>query len=177
MATSGTTAKHPKTSGRFRLPDPPQREPDEMTRYDRLFKTGNSRYPAIHLGNPETTLVEADPWIVPDASFNKARSRRPDLLVAFGVEPDAYAASNGHVISEQGKPPDFVLEVAPESTAEVYVGVKRDYYGGLGILEYWRFDHTSAGERHGARLAGERLVNGEYVAIEIEELSDGSLQG
>ena len=30
---------------------------------------------------------------------------------------------------------------------------------------------------HGARLAGERLENGEYVAIDIEELPDGSLQG
>ena len=101
-----------KPTGRFRLPDPPQREPDEMTQYDRLFKTGNSRYLAIHLGSPETTLVEADRWIVPDHSFNKARARRPDLLVAFGVDPAAYRASNGYIVSEQGKPPDFVLEVA-----------------------------------------------------------------
>ena len=36
--------------------------------------------------------------------------RYPDLLVAFGVDPAAYKASNAYVISEQGKPPDFVLE-------------------------------------------------------------------
>ena len=43
------------------------------------------------------------------------------------------------------------------------------------ISEYWRFDET--GEYHGARLAGDRLVNGEYVAIDIDELDDGGLQG
>ena len=177
MTTPKTSARTLPTPGRFRLPDPPRREPDEMTQYDRLFKTGNSRYLAIHLGNPDTTLVEADRWIVSDPSFNKARARRPDLLVAFGVDPDAYELSNGYIVSEQGKPPDFVLEVASESTAEVDVGEKRRDYASLGIPEYWRFDETETGRYHGVRLAGERLVNGEYVAIEIEELTDGGLQG
>ena len=175
MTTSDTTAKHPKTGGRFRLPDPPQREPDEMTQYDHLFKTGNSRYLALHQGNPESTLVEADRWIVADPSFNKSRARSPDLLVAFGVDPDAYGLSNGYVVSEQGKPPDFVLEVASESTAEIDVGEKRWDYAGLGIPEYWRFDET--GEHYGEKLAGERLVDGEYVELPIGKLPDGSLQG
>ena len=177
MTTPDTTAKASQGPGRFRLPDPPQREPDEMTQYDRLFKTGNSRYLALHLGSPDNTLVEADRWIVPDASFNKARARRPDLLVAFEVDPVAYAASSGYIVSEQGKPPDFVLEVASESTADIDVGDKREDYAALGIPEYWRFDETETGRYHGARLAGERLVEGEYVAIDIIELPDGSLQG
>ena len=177
MTTPNTTAKTPQDPGRFRLPEPPQREPDEMTQYDRLFKTGNSRYLALHLGNPDATLVEADRWIVPDPSFNRTRARRPDLLVAFDVNPSAYKASNGYVVSEQGKPPDFVLEVASESTAEIDVGDKRRDYAALGIPEYWRFDETETGRYHGARLAGERLEHGEYVALDIEERSDGSLQG
>ena len=41
--------------------------------------------------------------------------------------------------------------------------------------EYWRFDKT--GQYHGTRLAGERLVNGVYVPIDIEELSEDVLQG
>ena len=175
MTTPEIFAKTAKVQGHFRLPDPPRRESDEMTQYDHLFKNGNSRYLALHLGNPETTLVEADRWIVPDASFNKSRARRPDLLVALGVDPAAYEASNGYIVSEQGKPPDFVLEVASESTAEIDVGEKQEDYAALGIGEYWRFDET--GEYHGARLAGERLVDGEYAAIEIEELPDGGLQG
>ena len=175
MTTSRTTSKTAQVQGRFRLPDPPQREPDEMTQYDSLFKTGNSRYLALHLGHPETTLVEADRWIVPDESFNKSRARRPDLLVAFDVYPQAYEASNGYVVSEQGKPPDFVLEIASRRTGRIDVTEKREDYAALGIGEYWRFDETR--QYHGARLAGERLVDAEYVAIDIEELPGGGLRG
>ena len=95
--------------------------------------------------------------------------------MALGVDPAAYAASNGYVISEQGKPPDFTLEIASRRTGRVDVTEKREDYAALGIGEYWRFDET--GQHHGARLAGDRLVDGEYVAIEIEELTDGNLQG
>ena len=109
------TARNP---GRFRLPDPPQREPDEMTQYDRLFKTGNSHYLALYLGNPGTTLLDADRCMISHPGDDPTRARRPDLFVAFDVSPADYEASNAYVVSEQGKPPDFVLEVASESTAE-----------------------------------------------------------
>ena len=175
MSTPDTFTKTLQAQGRFRLPDPPQREPDEMTQYDHLFKNGNAYHLAQHLGHPESTLVEADRWIVPDHSFNKARARQPDLLVAFGVDPQAYRASNGYVVLEQGRPPDFVLEVASESTAGIDVGEKREDYAALGIPEYWRFDET--GRHYGERLAGEQLVDGVYVTLAIEETSDGSLQG
>ncbi len=174
-SASSKTPRAPKVRQRFRLPDIPDREPDEVTQYDQLFKDGRSRDLAFHLGNPETTLVEADRWIAPDAAFDKRRARYPDLMVAFGADPAAYRASNGYVVEEQGKPPDFVLEVASESTGEHDVGDKRDYYESLGILEYWRFDET--GEHHGARLAGDLLANGRYEPIDIEELPGGALQG
>ncbi len=177
MTTANTTGQTSKVQERFRLPDPPQREPDEMTQYDHLFKHGNSHALAVHLGNPETTLVEADRWIVARPEFNKARARRPDLLVAFNVDPGAYETSNGYIIAEQGKPPDFVLEIASESTGGVDVGTKREDYAALGIAEYWRFDETETGRYHGARLAGDRLVDGEYIPIPLDELPDGSLQG
>ncbi len=170
-----TTSKTPEYQGRYRLPDPPQREPDELTNYDHLHKTGSSLHLARHFGSPETTLVEADRWIVPYPHYGTPRRRRPDLLVAFNVDPAAYESSNGYIISEQGKPPDFVLEVASPSTAEIDVGDKREDYAALGIPEYWRFDRT--GEYHGARLAGDRLVDGVYVPMPIEELAEGSLQG
>ena len=161
--------------GRFRLPDIPEREPDEVTQFDELFKTGRSHALAVHLGNPETTLVEADRWIIAEPGAYRDLARYPDLLVAFGVDPSAYEASNGYVISEQGKPPDFVLEVASVSTADTDTGAKRDDYARLGILEYWRFDKT--GQHHGTRLAGDRLENGVYVPIDIDELSADVLQG
>ena len=175
MTTPDTFAKTTGVQGRFRLPDPPEREPDEVTRYDRLFKTGNSYHLAIHLGNPETTLVEAGRWTIAEPGTFRDLARYPDLLVAFDVDPQAYEASNGYIVSEQGKPPDWVMEVASVSTAEIDLGEKRRDYAALGIGEYWRFDET--GDYHGARLAGERLVDGEYVALDIEELSNGSLQG
>ena len=172
---TATDAKTTKSADRIRLPDPPQREPDEMTQYDQLFKTGASRDLAIHLGNPQTTLVEADRWVVAHPYNNRSRGRRPDLFIAFDADPAAYAANNGYIIAEQGKPPDFVLEIASASTAETDVGAKRDDYAALGILEYWRFDET--GEHHGAKLAGDRLVDGDYQPISIAELDTDLLQG
>ena len=161
----------------FRLPDIPQRDPDEVTSRDQLHKTGGEHYVALHLGDPDTTLVTGDRYIVqgPVPTTRDAIRRYPDLLIAFDVDPDAYVERNGYVISEQGKPPDFVLEVASASTGAIDVGPKRDDYAALGIPEYWQFDKT--GEHHGARLAGDRLVDGEYVPIPIEQLSDDTLQG
>ena len=172
---SHATTAQPETAERFRLPDIPKREPDEVTQFDQLFRNGLSHALAEYLGNPETTLIEADRWIVPDQHFNKARAKRPDMLVAFDVDPAIYDANNGYVVSEQGKPPDFVLEVASESTGDADLNEKRDFYESVGVVEYCRFDET--GEFHGTRLAGERLVDGRYEPIEIEELGDGILQG
>ena len=87
----------------------------------------------------------------------------------------AYQASNGYIVSEQGKPPDFVLEVASESTGATDTGAKRQDYAALGISEYWRFDET--GQHHGVRLAGDQFVGDRYRPITIEQLPDGTLQG
>ncbi len=170
-----TTARTPKAQERFRLAEPPPREPDEMTAYDHVYKPGSNRYLALHFGSPESTLVECERWIVASPDGNRARARRPDLLIAFGVSPESYRASNGYVISEQGKPPDFVLEVASVSTAALDTGEKREDYARLGIPEYWRFDET--GEYHGVRLAGDSLIEGRYEPVPIEELPEGDLQG
>ena len=173
--TMATAAKTRLSPGRFRLPEPPPREPDEMTSYDHIHKLGNSHHLAQHFGNPDTTLVVAERWVVPYPNYGVARRRRPDLMIAFEVNSAAYEASNGYIVLEQGKPPDFVLEVASASTAETDLGPKRDDYEALGIAEYWRFDAT--GEYYGERLAGDRLVDGKYEAIEIRELADGALEG
>ena len=99
----------------------------------------------------------------------------PDLFVAFDADPAGYLARNGYVISEQGKPPDFVLEIASRSTGRRDTVDKRISYAALGIQEYWRFDAT--GQFHGTRLAGDRLVNDQYQPLHIEQLPDGSIQG
>ena len=55
------------------------------------------------------------------------------------------------------------------------IGPKRDDYAALGIPEYWRFDAT--GDLHLTKLAGDRLVEGQYEPITITETGDGALQG
>ena len=182
MTTSDTAASKSKARGRFRLPDPPEREPDDMTSFDRLAENGNvhhlkQRLMAQRPGEGDKIIVSGEHYLVVRPTRNMAGSHYPDLLVAFGVDPALYRESNGYVISEQGKPPDFVLEIASYRTRNVDTGQKRQDYAALGIPEYWRFDHTPDGRWHGTRLAGDRLVDDEYVAIEIEELPDGSLQG
>jgi hypothetical protein len=146
-----------------------------MSSYDHVHQPGNSHFLTQFLGNPDSTLVTAERYIIRELGSPATERRVPDLLVAFGVDPNAYRARNGYVIAEQGKPPDSVLEVASPSTAETDVGEKRDDYAAFGILEYWRFDET--GEHHGTQLAGDRLVAGRYEPIDIEELSGGALQG
>ena len=169
-----TTAKNKPT---FRLPNRPEREPDDMTSYRQLTDTGIIGPLRHYLGNPGTTLITGDHYLCRTIMPNLAGSRYPDLLIAFNADIEAYRRSNGYIIAEQGKPPDFVLEIASEHTASEDVGDKRDDYANFGIPEYWRFDETPTGRWHGARLAGDRLVNGEYQPIAIERVSEGVLQG
>ena len=84
--------------------------------------------------------------------------------------------ANGYVISEIGKPPEFVLEVASESTGERDYTAKRGIYAQFGVNEYWRFDH-SGGRYHDAPLAGDRLVDGRYEPIPVAEGADGIIRG
>ena len=177
MTTPDTAGrvKTPKTGCRFRFPDPPEREPDDMTSFNQLTPNGNVHHLIQHLGNPDTTLVAGEHYLSVAPTQDMTGVRYPDLLVAFGVDPAAYYRSNAYVISEQGKPPDFVLEiVSPGSRRTDRVDKRRDY-AALGIAEYWRFDE--AARRRDLRLAGDRLVDGRYEPIPIKELEDGVLQG
>ena len=61
----------------------------------------------------------------------------PDVFVIFGV-PDHHRMS--YRLWDEGKAPDFALEVASESTWREDLGRKRDLYAKLGIGEYWLFD-------------------------------------
>ena len=173
-----TTAKTPKFPPDFMLPDPPKSQDEKMTASQHLSLNGGAHYLALHLGNPDTTIVGSDLYItrVPTGELaDMSGVPYPDLMVAFDVDPALYLARNGYVISEQGKPPDFVLEVASRSTGRRDTIDKRVIYAELGVPEYWRFDET--GQYHGTRLAGDRLVDGQYEPIAIDELPNGSLRG
>lgn len=107
---------------------------------------------------------------------NRNRRVQPDVYVAFGVDADAILHRNGYVIWEVGKAPDFVLEIASESTAGNDTGWKRDLYARLGVREYWRFDRTG-GELYGSGLAGEYLEAGVYGPVTIHTDADGVERG
>ena len=169
-----TTAK-PKILTAFRLPDPPEKHPDDMTSFKHLAANGKAHALAVHLGNPDTTLVTGERYVVIRPTQYNADSHYPDLLVAFDVDPALYEASNGYIIDEQGKPPDFVLEIASRHTGHVDIDEKRKAYEGLRISEYWRFDET--GRYHGTRLAGDRLVGDHYEPVDVDELALDVLQG
>ena len=159
----------------FPLPDIPQRHPDDMTSVKHLHEPGQTHHLSQYLGNPDTTLVTGERYVILGPDFAASHSRYPDLLVAFDVDPAAYEARNGYVVSEQGKPPDFILEVASQHTASDDLGAKKDYYERLGVTEYWLFD--SEARFYGFTLRGYRLADGSYEPIEVNEIAPGAFQG
>ena len=172
MTGRHTTQTAPQNPPAFRLPDIPEKHSDDMTSSKQLAQGGNQGRLESHLSNPESTIVSGERYIcaVPGGPI-----RYPDLLVAFDADPELYEANNGYVVSLQGKPPELALEIASRHTAHIDVEVKPDFYASLGVQEYWRFDET--GEFHGARLAGDRLVDGQYHSIVVDELPNGELRG
>ncbi len=99
----------------------------------------------------------------------------PDFYVAIGVDALAITSRQLYLPWEAGKPPDFVLEVASETTARRDVGLERDIYARIGVPEYWRFDGTG-GEHYGEPLAGDRLVEGSYRPFDLTHEPDGVLK-
>ena len=90
----------------------------------------------------------------------------PDAFVVFGVE-DRVRMS--YKVWEEGKGPDFVLEVASPNTWREDVGPKRSTYAGLGVEEYFLYDPT--GEHLTPRLQGYRLAGGAYGRVpEVESM-------
>lgn len=85
----------------------------------------------------------------------------PDVMVAFG-RPPGYRGS--YKVWEEGNhPPDWVLEVASEGTADVDVFQKPGIYAGIGVSEYWQYDPT--GGLLNPRLQGWRLTGLKYAEL------------
>lgn len=65
----------------------------------------------------------------------------PDVFVIFGV-PNRKRDS--YVTYDEGKPPDFVLEVLSGSTWRRDMGAKKTIYERMGVQEYWILDPVDA---------------------------------
>ena len=153
------------------LPDPPKIA--DMQQREQLYRA-DSALRAYFAGRSDV-LVSGEGYLRNDP-YDPSEQLAPDCVVAYGVKPEAIIGRNGYVISEVGKPPDFVLEVASRSTGRQDYTTKRDGYARYGVREYWRFDETG-GRFHDTALAGDTLVDGEYVPILIERTPDGVIWG
>ena len=171
--TTRPVSPQPSTGEIIQFPDVP---PEEMTAFDYVNAPGYPASLAAHFGSPETTIItsEVAAALIPSESYEGVRY--PDLLIAFNVSPAARQARNGYLIPEQGKPPEFVLEVASASTGRRDETTKRNDYAGMGVPEYWRFD-PSGGRYHRTHLAGDRLVDGAYQPIPIHQANEGHYWG
>ena len=168
------TAPVPGEPKIFRFPDPRPCDLDMSTYHYVNFPAYPSAL-ADHLGSLDATIIlsETAAGLRPTRSYDDILF--PDLLIAFNVNVAAARAQNGYLIPEQGKPPDFVLEVASETTHEHDEGYKRNAYANMGVTEYWRFDNT--GDWYQTPLAGDVLVDGQYQPLPIRRTEEGYYRG
>ena len=151
------------------FPDFPPR--DDMMNNRHLHDYGNQPALRLFLGRPDTTLVLGEVPLAWDIPRGRAGVRIPDLMVAFDVRADQILDQMGYAIRQQGKAPDFVLEVASNTTSERDETVKWRDYAAYGVTEYWLFD-PDWGQRYEQGLIGWTLVNGRYQPIPIHEYEE-----
>ena len=126
----------------------------------------------VRYENRADVYVAGDIFVYYREGNNSARVA-PDVLVVFGV-PKRMRRSY-FIWEEGGKAPDFIIEVASQSTYHRDIGIKRTLYALLGVTEYWRFDPL--GDCFAALLEGERLVNGRWQPIAVRRDAAGILRG
>jgi Uma2 family endonuclease len=96
----------------------------------------------------------------------------PDIFVVFGMSnKDRVSYTIGE---DEGKAPDFVLEVISRGTRTKDRKQNPLIYKYLGVKEYFQYDPSSKLSRSSA-LNGVHLQNGKYVAIASSILPDGTL--
>ena len=171
--TSRPIKKTPATRLVDRFPEFPPR--DDMQNSIYLDAPAHQAALSHHFGMPDTTIILSEVPIGRTVSQRQGL-RVPDLLVAFDVDHAGVIDQRGYSIEEQGKPPDFVLEVASVTAGQNDYTQKRDDYAASRVPEYWRFD-PSGGEYHDAPLAGDRLVGGDYQPIEVVQFGESSYPG
>ena len=168
-----TTASRRATAKRWYdfVPDPPPVE-DGMLQNFVIADIG----PVLRLRfkpRADSVLVSGRAYILYDINDPNARID-PDYFIVFDVDVQSIIRHNSYRVWQWGKPPDFALEIASESTALNDLTAKRDIYARMGAREYWRFD-PSGGELYGEPLVGERLVDGIYEPYPIHTDADGDI--
>ncbi len=171
--TTKATAFTQEASTPERFPEFPPRDDMQNTNHLHLRSVLTSL--TIHFTHRPNTLIHSEMPVSPTLGMQHG-VRIPDLMVVFDCDMEDAYRIDGYAIDRQGKPPDFVLEVASKTTGVVDYTAKRGDYERFGIGEYWRFDATG-GDYHDAALAADRLVEGAYQPVEIDMAEDGVLRG
>ena len=102
---------------------------------------------------------------------DNTKSLAPDVFVAFGV-----GSQQRHTYKtwEEGKAPDFVLEIASASTSARDARAKKSLYAQIGVREYWRLDPVGNVMRE--PLEGYMLERDPDRALQASASGDGSEQ-
>ena len=175
MTTRATIQKPPADTARLEF-EPDElfdgRAPIEMMQSNPIFNFSISVYNLMNLRGENFVMSNNLP--VRPYSDNLRMSLCPDVLLAYVEDQAVFWMETGYNIWQVGKPPDFVLEVASRSTYRKDVDDKPGIYASMGIPEYWMFDPTG-GELYGQALLAFRLVDGQYVPMEMTRNEHGLL--
>jgi Uma2 family endonuclease len=97
----------------------------------------------------------------------------PDVFVVKGIEK---RQRRSYKVWQEGKYPDFVLEITSKSTVNEDQGSKKGLYAFWGVQEYFQYDPTA--DYLEPQLQGFRLLDGNYDPISempLEQPGDYSL--
>ena len=124
-----------------------------------------------HFRDREDVLVAME-LVVYYERGDKTAWLQPDVQVVFGVERGGNRST--YRTWEEGKAPDFVLEVASPSTVGHDARYKAGEYAKIGVREYWRLDPEGA--LMGTPLEGYSATGGRCEPVEPVERPGGGGQ-
>ena len=151
------------------------RSPIEMIQYKAIFYFTYYVYELMKIRGVRSFILSSN-HPVRSHPDDLRISLAPDLFFAYVEDPSLFLSETGYNIWQVGKPPDLVIEVASPSTYRKDIEEKPAIYASMGIPEYWLFDPTGD-ELYGQSLMGYRLIDGEYIPIEIEPNEHGLPSG
>jgi Uma2 family endonuclease len=91
----------------------------------------------------------------------------PDVFVVFGVDKKQRSS---YLVWEEGKAPDFVLEILSPGTKNNDLEKKPETYASLGVKEYFIYDPI--GDLMELPLKAMQLVGGSYQDMAVSRLSN-----
>ena len=136
----------------------------------------------LHFRGRRDVFVGADQFLYWDPAYDPSKKcgkppAAPDLYVAFGV---VNRHRSSYVMWEEGKPPDFVLEVVSPSSRGRDTREKPGIYAKIGVPEFFLYDPEDESEPTlsglGPALSGFELrggPGGKYRPLPTERLPCG----